>query len=156
MYLFDADSLILANRHDFPIEKDPGTFWGFLEDMGNQGQIRVPEAVFDEIKVRDDSLSAWLSSRRDVFLIPKADALPHLGQVLNAYGPITDIDLEGLNEQADPYLIAHALALAATIVTNEASQPGTTSPLNKKIPDICRCLRVACVRYPRFLWEMKP
>ena len=156
MYLFDADSLILANRHDFPIERDPGTFWGFLEDMGSQGQIRVPEAVFDEIKARDDSLCAWLALRRDVFLIPKAHALPHLSRVLDAYGPISDIDLESLNEQADPYLIAHAIGLAATVVTNEASQPGITRALNKKIPDICCNLHVACVRYPRFLWEMNP
>ena len=156
MYLFDADSLILANRHDFPIGKDPGTFWDFLEDMGNQGQIRIPEAVFDEIGGSDDSLSAWLDSRRHIFLVPTIDALPHISQVLNAYGPITDVDLEELNDRADPYLVAHALALGATVVTNEASHPGTTSPLNKYIPDICSCLGVACIRYPRFLWEMKP
>jgi len=156
MYLFDADSLILANRHDFPIDKDPGTFWRFLEDMGNQGQIRIPEAVFDEIGRRDDSLNKWLSARRHIFLVPTIDALPHMGQVLNAYGPITEVDLEELNKKADPYLVAHALALGATVVTNEASQPGATSPLNKKTPDICSSLGVACIRYPRFLWEMKP
>jgi len=156
MYLFDADSLILANRHDFPIDRDPGTFWRFLEDMGNQGQIRIPEAVIDEIGRHDDSLSAWLSTRRSIFLIPKNDALPNIRRVLDVYGPVTDVDLEELNEKADPYLVAHALALGATVVTNEASHPGTTSPLNKHIPDICSCLGVACLRYPRFLWEMKP
>ena len=39
--------------------------------MGNQGQIRIPEAVIDEIGRRDDRLSAWLSTRRNIFLIPK-------------------------------------------------------------------------------------
>jgi len=156
MYLFDADSLILANRHDFPIDRDPGTFWRFLEDMGNQGQIRIPEAVIDEIGRRDDSLSGWLSTRRSIFLIPKNDALPNIRRVLDVYGPVTDVDLEELNEKADPYLVAHALALGATVVTNEAGHPGATSPLNKHIPDICSCLGVSCIRYPRFLWEMKP
>jgi hypothetical protein len=155
MYLFDADSLILANRHDFPIQTDPGTFWGFLENMGNQGQIRIPEAVFDEIGRRDDDLSNWLSLRRPIFLVPTIDALPHIRQVLDAYGPLTDVDLEELNEKADPYLVAHALVLGATVVTNEASHPNTTSPLNKHIPDICSCLGVTCIRYPRFLWEMR-
>ena len=84
------------------------------------------------------------------------DALLHIGQVLNAYGPLTDVALEELNEKADPYLIAHALALGAAVVTNEASHPGTTNPLNKHIPDICSYLGIACIRYPRFLWEMKP
>jgi len=156
VYLFDADSLMLANRHDFPIDRDPGTFWRFLEDMGRQAQIRIPEAVYDEIEDGDDILRTWLSTRRDVFLIPTNDALPRLQQVLDAYGPITDVELETLNRIADPYLIAHALVLGATVVTNEGSHPHATSPLNKQIPDICHSLHVSCMRYPRFLWEMSP
>ena len=156
MYLFDTDSLILANRHDFPIEKDPGTFWLFIEEMGKKKQIQIPEAVFDEIDRSDDSLSSWLLPRRKIFLVPKIDSLSYLNNVIQAYGPISEIDLEVLNGKADPYVIAHGLALGATVVTNEASHPGTTSPLNKHIPDICSCLGVACIRYPRFLWEMKP
>lgn len=156
MYLFDADSLILANRHDFPIDRDPGTFWTFMENMGNQGQIRIPEAVFDEIGRRDDSLSAWLSSRKYVFFIPTNDALPCIRQVLGVYGPLTDLDLEKLNGKADPYLVAHALVIGATVVTNEASHPSAISPHKKGIPDICSSLGVSCIRYPRFLWEMRP
>ncbi len=155
MYLFDADSLILANRHDFPIDRDPGTFWSFLEDMGNQGQIRIPEAVFDEVGRRDDSLNRWLSARRHVFLVPTIDALPHVGRVLDEYGPITEVDLEVLNRKADPYVVAHALTLGVPVVTNETSRPGATAPLNKRIPDICFSLGVSCIRYPRFLWEMR-
>lgn len=124
--------------------------------MGNQGKIRIPEAVFDEIGRGKDSLSRWLSSRRNIFLIPTNDALSRIQQVMNAYGSMTDIQLEQLNGKADPYLVAHALVIGATVVTNELSSPGTTSPLNKKIPDICSCLDVSCIRYPRFLWEMRP
>lgn len=154
MFLFDADSLILANRHDFPIDRDPGTFWNFLEDMGKQGQIRIPEAVFEEIRRGDDRLSTWLSARKKPLFVPTKDALPRIGQVLAAYGQVTDIDLEKLH--ADPCLIAHAWVMGATIVTNETSRPGATSMLKRKIPDVCSRLGVACMRYPRFLWEMKP
>jgi len=156
MYLFDSDSLILANRHDFPINRDPGTFWEFLEEKGNQGQILIPEAVFDEIGHRDDDLSTWLSARRQIFIIPTNDALPYMHFVLDTYGPVTEIDLEELNGKADPYLVAHAMALGASVITNEASHPGTTNPCNKHIPDICSCLNIVCIHYPRFLWEMGP
>lgn len=156
MYLFDADSLILANRHDFPIDRDPGIFWSFLEDMGMQNQIRIPEAVYDEIEDGNDILYTWLSERRNIFFIPTSDALPCLQQVLDVYGPITDVELETLSKDADPYIIAHALVIGATIVTNEGSHPNATSPLKKKIPDICYSLHVSCIRYPRFLWEMSP
>ncbi|MBI2934010.1 MAG: DUF4411 family protein [Chloroflexi bacterium] len=153
MYLFDADSLILANRHDFPLDKDPGTFWQFLERMGQQGEAGVPEAVLDEITRGVDSLSTWLKARKNLFFIPTGGALPRIREVLAAYGPVTDVDLEQLH--ADPYLIAHALALAATVVTNEASQPAITDPFRRKIPDICARLGVRCLRYPRFLWEVR-
>jgi len=156
MYLFDSDSLILANRHDFPLDTNPGTFWKFMEEMGNQGQIFIPETVIDEIGRHDDNLSAWISTRKNIFLIPTVDALPHIRRVLDVYGPVSEVDLEELNGKADPYLVAHALGNGATVVTNEASHPNTTNPLNKRIPDICSYLHVSCIRYPRFLWEMKP
>lgn len=156
MHLFDADSLMLANRHDFPLNKDPGTFWDFLEERGGRGEIRIPEAVFDEIKHGDDDLWSWLYDRRDIFFIPTRDCLSVLPIVLDAYGPLSDVDLEALNGKADPFLIAHATALNATVVTNEFSHPHATSPLNKKIPDICGFLGVSCIHYPRYLWEMSP
>jgi hypothetical protein len=64
-------------------------------------------------------------------------------------------ELEIFDKRADAYLIAHGLDLGATIVTNEVSSPNKTAPLKKKIPDICRTMGVGCIRYPRFLWEMK-
>ena len=156
MYLLDTDPLVLANRHDFPIDANPGTFWQFLEDMGTRGEIGIPESVFEEISRGDDSLNRWLSGRKDIFIIPTINALAHLKQVLVAYGSITEIELEQFNHKADPYLIAHALTLGATVVTNEISKPHATGTLNKQIPDICHYLQVSCIRYPRFLWEMSP
>ncbi|MDP2918899.1 MAG: DUF4411 family protein [Dehalococcoidia bacterium] len=156
MYLFDADSLILANRHDFPLDTDPGTFWQFLEEMGNRGEIRIPEAVFGEIERKDDRLKEWLTVRRNVFLIPNNDAHPFLTRVLVTYGFRTDLELEQFAGSADPYIIAHALCIEATVVTNEMRQPGITNPAKKKIPDICDSLRIPSIHYPRFLWEMSP
>lgn len=156
MYVLDADALIIASRHDFPIGTNPGTFWTFLEDMGEARQIRIPEAVYDEIQRNDEGLYDWLNARRDKLFLPKDAALPYITMVLDAYGHLSDIQLEQLNGKADPYLIAHALASGATVVTNEVPRPSASNPLNKKIPDICTCLSVTCVRYPRFLWDIKP
>jgi hypothetical protein len=156
MYLLDADSLMHANRHDFPININPGTFWQFLEEMGGKGEIKIPQSIYDEIARGDDSLNKWLSQHKDIFILPTVSVLLYLQQVLDAYGSMTDIELEELNRKADPYLIAHALATGATIVTNEISSPHATGPLNKHIPDICGYLKISCLRYPRFLWEMSP
>jgi hypothetical protein len=156
MFVFDADSLILANRHDFPINIDPGTFWQYLEDMGNLGEIRIPESVFNEIEKRDDKLKEWLIARKNIFFIPTKEAYPFLPKVIETYGFRTDLEIEQINGKADPFLIAHSLHTGATIVTNEIRQPGITNPANKKIPDICDQLKISSVHYPRFLWDFSP
>ena len=86
---------------------------------------------------------------------PIASAIPHMPSVLNAYGVLSDSDLETMSKKADPYLVAHGIELSGTIVTNEKPEPNRTKPINKKVPDICKHLGVRWVRYPRFLWEMQ-
>jgi hypothetical protein len=153
MYLFDADTLILANRHDFPLETNPGKFWNFVEEMGRRGQARIPESVYDELERGGDNLFAWVNERKDVFLIHKVEALPSISQVLEAYGDLSDLALETISRRADPFLVAHALTANAIIVTNETLS-NATNPINKQIPDICQHVGASYIRYPRFLWDM--
>lgn len=153
MYLFDADVLIKASRHDFPLCANPGTFWTYLEQMGKDNKGGIPQAVYEEITRNDEGLATWLHERRALLFLPTEGAIPYMPAVLKAYGPLSDVELERLNHKADPYLVAHAIALQAVVVTDEVCAPCATSPLKKKIPDICQSLSVQCIRYPRFLWE---
>lgn len=156
MFVFDTSVFIAAHKHDFPLNDNPGTFWDFVEQQGKSGEIRVPEAVLDELGVKLDEVFQWVNGRKDVFLLRTNDALPYLRRVLDSYGIITDLDLEMLDGKADPYVVAHALALGAIVVSNEISRPGATTINNKKIPDICDDLDIRYIRYPRFLWDMSP
>src|SRR3972149_8657061 len=154
MYIFDASVFILAHKHDFPIDENPGTIWDFVERMGNQGEVQVPESVVEELSKKEDKVHKWVSDRKDILMIPTEHALPHLPRVLAAYGAFTESDLEGFDGKADPFVIAEALASLAIVVSDETRHPTATSIRNKKIPDICDLVGVSYLRYPRFLWEL--
>jgi len=156
MYLFDTSVFIKAHRYDFPININPGTFWEFVEECGEKGEIQVPESVLKELSIRDDEVYKWVSDRKDIFIIPTEHALPYLRRVLVAYGIFTEADLEVFDGKADPFVVAEALASDATVVTDETSRPGATSVRKKQIPDICQNVDVRCIRYPRFLWDVSP
>ena len=156
VYVLDSSALIHAYRHDFPPDSDPGDFWEWLDAIAAQGEIIIPEMVFEEVKRRTDGLYEFLTNLENVEKTPSADALPYMNEVLEAYSnDPTDTDIEGLDLIADPYLIAHALALDAVVITDEVPRPNATVPRNKQIPDICAALGVTCIRYPRFLWEVR-
>jgi hypothetical protein len=155
MYIFDSDALIQAYKHDFPPEDNPGAFWNWLGQQGQAGNVGIPEAVFDEIGTGYDALSELLEDYKDAMLIPKIDALASLPVVLDQYGAITEHDIEVISGKADPFLVAHAMQSGATVVTNEVSRPNAQAPQNKKVPDICNCFGVPCIRYPRFLWDVR-
>ena len=154
IFLIDSDALIHAFRYDFPPDGDHGDFWDWIRDPDNEHQILICDKVMEEIERGDDGLYHILTALPGIRRENIASALPHLSNVLAAYGEMDDVDMETLDRKADPYLIAHAIGLQATVVTNEVPRPGITTPVSKKIPDICSVIGVPCVRYPRFLWNM--
>jgi hypothetical protein len=155
IFVIDTDSLIHAYRYDFPPKGNHSGFWEWLDQLAQSYDIVIPESVFNEIKEGNDDLYELLKTLHHLKTQATKDSLIHLPDVMKAYGAITEVDLEIIGKKADPYVIAHAILLQATVVTNEISEPGKTAPRNKKIPDICSALHVLSVRYPHFIWEMR-
>ena len=155
IFVIDTDALIHAYRYDFPPDGNHGGFWEWLDVLAKSFDIFIPESVLREIKDGNDGLADLLGRLNYLKHLPTEDSLKHIPTVLKAYGALTEVDLEIIGKTADPYIIAHAIELKATVVTNEIPEPGRTAPRNKKIPDICSILHVLCVRYPHFIWEMR-
>jgi predicted nucleic acid-binding protein len=155
MFIIDADALIHAYRYDFPPSGNHSGFWEWLDKLAESLDIFIPESVITEIKRGNDGLAELLNTLHHLKNLATQDALKHVPTVMNAYGTLTELDLEIIGNDADPYIIAHAIELKATVVTNEIPEPGRTAPRNKKIPDICAVLKIPCVRYPHFIWEMR-
>ena len=151
LYLLDANVLITANNLYYPINRVP-EFWSWLYHMGEQGNIKMPLEIYEEIREgrRDgerDLLFAWIQAaeNRDALLLDEEAAVALGARVISeGYADdLTDEEVEQLGR--DPFLIAYALAAPTThcVVTTEVSRPSRTRQ-NRHVPDVCRTMGVQC------------
>lgn len=149
LYLLDANVLITAHNLYYPIEAVP-EYWEWLVHMGNQGQVKMPFEIFEEVKDGpngdSDPLFAWLqqAGMKSALLLPDT-VDPGLVQhvIINGYAnDLTDDQLEQVGR--DPFLIAYALSSNDRhVVTVETSEPRKQRQ-NRKIPDVCKTMGAAC------------
>lgn len=148
LYLLDASVLITAHSHYYPIDAVP-EYWEWLVHIGNQGQVKMPFEIYEEVKEGPDGekdlLFAWLQQEetRNALLLPDTVAPVLVQQVIvKGYAPdLTDDQIEQIGR--DPFLIAYALASQdRCVVTVETSEPKKQRQ-NRKIPDVCKTMGVA-------------
>jgi hypothetical protein len=151
LYLLDASVLITANNLYYPIDRIP-EFWSWLHHVCDQGSVKIPLELFDEIKDgrkdgEKDLLFAWiqgaaikaalvLDEEPDVTLVQKV--------ISEGYGnDLTDDEIEQLGR--DPFIVAYALAESdkRCVVTTEVSKPKKVRQ-NRHLPDVCDTMGVRC------------
>ena len=144
LYLLDANVLIDANRDYYQIRRVP-EFWDWLVYKGEQGQVKVPQEVYEKVTDANDDLAIWLKDNRNAILLSEYVDTELVNFVIEqGYADdLTDDEIEQLNE--DPFLIAYALADSAQrcVVTTETSRP-SRKRANRHIPDVCCDLNVRC------------
>ena len=128
LYLIDANVLIDANRDYYPIARVP-QFWDWLVVMGQQGRVKVPLEIYEEIIVGNDALTSWLKDNKNAILLDESVSANMVANVVDR-GYANDLtDDELLKMGNDPFLIDYALAdrNRRCVVTTEASRPSTVS-----------------------------
>ncbi len=154
-YLLDANVLIRAHADYYPIDKVP-EYWEWLVHMGQQGHIKIPAEIFDEIKDgpsdgEKDLLFAWLQidAHRDALILedePQNAIVQHV--VTAGYAAnLTDDEFEEIGR--DPFLVAYAFPMDPRpyVATLEVSKPKRQRK-NRKLPDVCDSLGVPwCTPY---------
>ena len=151
LYLIDANVLITAHNKYYPIDGVP-EFWEWIEHQANEGKIKMPLEIYEEIKAggtdeQKDALYAWaVKDEIKAALVLDEDADPeHVSNCTNN-GYADDLTDDQLIEVGrDPFLIAYGIASPGErcIVTNEVSAP-TKTRQNRRIPDVCNAMGVQC------------
>ena len=144
MYLLDTDVFIQAKNFHYGFDICPA-FWDWIDEQQQAGEVRSIEKVQDELVAGGDDLTDWAQARGSaLFLRPDAAVLPSLRAASTwasgaGYEPgAVSIFLQA----ADYYLVAHAHAIGAVVVTHEVP----SDSLKKiKIPDACIGLGVRCI-----------
>lgn len=149
LYLLDANTLIQAKNLYYPINRVP-EFWEWLIFKGEQGSIKVPVEIYDEVTNDNnkDELAKWADRRqtRIALLSNEETDIDLMHRVL--YGGYvadpSDADLEEIGR--DPFLIANALQDRdnRVIVTTEVSKPKAQGK-NRRIPDVAKDFGISCI-----------
>jgi rRNA-processing protein FCF1 len=112
-------------------------YWEILDQLGAQGTLFIPQAVFDEIAKSDDDLSDWLKSSRIPVLKVDGRVTRQLERIYQSNEKHKFlVDNTKQRSLADPWVIAHALNENAMVVTKEEKVTAMNS--NRiKIPNVC-------------------
>lgn len=141
IYLLDANVLITAKNQYYEFGR-VDQYWEWLAFQGEQGHVKIPIEIYEEITVGKDDLAAWAKANKEALLLEEEVDVGLVQHVTSAgYAPdLTDIELEAVGR--DPFLIAYALVDVEnrTVVTGEVRS--NKQRQNRPIPSVCDTLGV--------------
>jgi hypothetical protein len=142
MYLLDSDVFIDAKNRHYGFDIVPA-FWDWLVQTHGAGRVFTVERCALEVIAGGDDLADWMKARSPTFAIkPTADdqaALQMVSQWANSAGFRQGAVAQFL-AAGDYFLVAQALSLGYTVVTQE--EPAPLSQKKIKIPDACQAVGV--------------
>ena len=132
-------------------------FWDWLEQQYALGVIGSVDMIYRELHDGDDELAEWVSERRHHFIAnDDTQTQEHFAQIVSNVmaGNYNPANREQFLDKADPWLIAKAKTLGATVVTHERL---VDDPKNRKvkIPNICKEFGVSCIDIYELLRTLK-
>lgn len=147
MFLTDANVFIEAKNRYYDFDICPG-FWDWMDAQLPLLNVRSIVPVYGELVDGGDNLAQWIKDRKDDGRFLKVDDLATqtlFAKVAAAVqsGPFKPEAKAQFLSGADPWLIAKAGAIGATIVTQEKFQAGVQRRV--PLPNICREFRVPFV-----------
>ena len=148
-YCLDTNVLIQAWNTYYSMDLAP-KYWDILDEMANKGIVFCTHEVKREIEKVDDELKKWTKQRDYLFRDITEDVQQHIRDVLKAFPRLVDTTKD--RSMADPWVIAHALAEKATVVTKEMITPAGSKRI--KIPDVCDTFSVRCINDFEFVREV--
>lgn len=154
-YLLDANTYIQAKNQYYGMDICPA-YWSWLDQQFSLGLIGSVEMIGQEIKAGDDQLAAWVQERPDHFISnDDADTQIIFRDIVSAVmaGDFNPGNRDNFLAKGDPWIIAKAKVLGATVVTHESRVALGTRKV--KVPNICHLFKVPCIDTFQFLRELE-
>lgn len=154
-YLLDANTYIQAKNQYYGMDICPA-YWDWLDQQFQFGAVASINMIAKELKDGNDELASWVKERPAHFM-PNDDrdtqsVFAQIAQAV-ATGDYNPGNRDTFLAKADPWIIAKAKTIGATIVTHEALAAANTKKV--KVPNICLQFGVPCMNTFQFLRELK-
>lgn len=143
-YLLDTNIFIEAKRRYYGMDICPG-FWDWLDNARGNNTIASIVPVCNELRAGHDELATWADGRATTgWFLPIEDRATQecFTQIVRHVNglPYTQAAKDEFFRVADPWLIAKAQTVNATVVTHEVFDPNIRRRI--LIPNICQDLGV--------------
>ncbi len=137
VYCLDSNALIEPWNKYYTME-NCAEYWEIIDRLALQGRVFCTLEVKHEIAKIDDSLAHWVEQRPYLFREESAQANANIRQILAQFPRL--IDSSKGRSMADPWVVAHAMAEGAVVVTKEFPTPTDANKI--KIPNVCEAFGV--------------
>jgi hypothetical protein len=150
-FCLDANVLIQAWQKYYSPTICPN-YWDVLNELGKGGRIFIPEEIRNEITSTEDDLSDWLKKSSIEVRKTDGDVAKCWSRVLAAHDHHQYLVAEAKGRSlGDPWVISHALASGATVVTKEEFVKNYSKPTKIKIPNVCDNMGILWMNDFRFI-----
>ena len=137
IYCLDSNALIEPWNKYYTLARCP-EYWDILDQLAQRGNIFCTWEVKREIEKTDDDLKKWTQSRQYFFREETTEANANIRAILAKFPRL--IDTSRGRSMADPWVIAHAMAEEAVVVTKELLIGPDSDKI--KIPNVCDAFAV--------------
>lgn len=153
-YLLDANTYIQAKNQYYGMDICPA-YWDWLDLQFEHGLIGSVDMIGRELRDGNDELADWVRERPGHFIgnddEPTQDVFSDIVQSVMD-GDYNAGHRDNFLAKADPWIIAKAKCLGATVVTHESVLAPNARKV--KVPNICQQFDVACINTFQFLREL--
>lgn len=154
-YLLDANTYIQAKNQYYGMDICPA-YWEWLDQQCDAGIVGSVNMIGRELKDGNDEFAQWAKDRSQHFI--ENDDQATQAEFMNILQFVMAGDYNQKNRddflaKADPWIIAKAKTIGATVVTHEALLAPQTKKV--KVPNICNQLGVPCIDTFSFLRKLK-
>ncbi len=154
-FCLDANVFIQAKNGPYGFDIVPA-FWNWLDEQSDKGFIFSSSMVLAELLKGEDELSTWAKERRKgpIFRDPSANVTRTFRMIADhVQKTYKEHHTRAFLDGADPWVIALAKTLGATVVTHEALVPDSSHKI--KIPNVCKKFEVSFANTYEMLRELR-
>ena len=154
-YLLDSNTYIQAKNFYYGMDICPA-YWDWLDQQFQLGTVASVDMIAKELKDGNDELAQWVKDRPEHFINNDDDETQSVfTEIVQAVvaGDYNPANRDNFLAKADPWIIAKAKTIGATVVTNESLAVQNTKKV--KVPNICHQFDVPCLNTFQFLRELE-
>jgi hypothetical protein len=150
IYVFDSSAFM--HLFDYYYESRFPTLWKKFYQYVESGQVVSVREVRNEIEGhhnKERRINQWVKQNTELFTTPTLEEMLFIQEIFKVEHFQVIISRKNLlsgKPVADPFVIAKAIIIKGTVVTNEANKPH-----GAKIPNICEHFGIKCMDLEKFM-----